>query len=328
MDPATTIDRRRALLGTAALLAGWSPLARTQPGAYPSRPITLVVALQAGSASDIASRKVAERMSKRLGTPVVVENMPGAGGRLGVQRVLNAPPDGYLIAALNNGVVSLLPNLRERPLFDVARLEPVAGVVELPSVLVVPGTLEVRSLGEWIAQSKAPSSRFMYASVGVGSPQHVAMELLKSSTGAKLTHVPYKGGPQAVVDTVNGTVQGTWIAIPVAAPFVKSGQLKPLAVGSAERSEFLPGVPTLREAGVPDFEYVPWLGFYAPPATPRAIIDTLNAAVQEALRDPAEARSLLELGVVPKPCTADDLRRRAEQERQQMAAAVKRLAIE
>lgn len=319
-------NRRRAMLALLSL-AGWPTAQAIAAPGYPAKPISLVVSLQAGSASDVASRRMADLMSDRLGVPVPVENAPGAGGVVGASKVFNARPDGHTIGALNNGLVCLVPNLKHRPDFDIGQLTPIGMVAELPSVLVVTPNLPVRTVAELSALSHRKQGALSYGSVGMGSPQHVAMEMLKKSTGADLLHVPYKGGPQSVADVVAGQIAATWIAIPVAMPFIKAGKLRAIAVGGTTRSPRLPTVPSLREAGVSDFTYLPWVGFFGPPGLPEPVRTTLHAALQVALHDPATSAALAASDLDVRPMSAMDFEQRCATERREMAAVLKQLEL-
>jgi tripartite-type tricarboxylate transporter receptor subunit TctC len=321
MDVRFRMTRRALLAGGVAALAGG--VAAQEP--FPNKPITLVVSLQAGSGSDLACRLVAEQLGRRLNVAVVVENLPGAGGVVGAAKVFNAKPDGHVLGAFNNGLVCLVPNLPTRPPFAIDELAPISMIADLPSVLVVPGAAAWRTLAEFVAASKAGGRSFSYGSVGMGSPQHIAMEQLKLATGADLLHVPYRGGPQAVADVVAGQIQATWISIPVAAGFIKSGQLRALAVGGGARSPTLPGVPTLKEAGVAEFEYVPWIGLYAPPKTPSSVVAMLDKHVQEILHEPGNIARLVAAGLDARPMGAAEFEQRGAAERRDMAAVVKRI---
>lgn len=205
---------------------------------------------------------------------------------------------------------------------------PVGMIADLPSVLIVSPKLGVANLAEFVAASKKAPGRLSYGSVGAGSPQHVAMEMFKQSTGAQLLHVPYKGGPQAVMDVVADHIQATWIAIPVAAPLIRTGQVQALAVGSGTRSTLMPEVPTLAECGVTDFEYLPWLGLYAPPGTPATVVSRMNLAMQDVLKDPGVSATLLASGLEARPMSTADSERRGRLERQAMIKVVRRLALE
>ena len=318
--------RRRLLCGVAGLPLPASSRLWAQ-AAYPSRQISLIVTLQAGSGSDAASRVVADALGKRLGVPMVIENVPGAGGLVGASKVLNSPPEGYVLGAMNNGLICLVPNMKERPAFEVGALTPVAMLANLPSAMVVPAALPVRNLEEFVAYTKRNAGKCSYGSTGIGSPQHVAMEMLKFSTGADLLHVPYRGGPQSVADVVAGQIQATWNAVSVVAPFVRSGQLRALATGGAERSALLPDVPTLRESGVKDFEYVPWFGFYGPPRMPDSVVRQLNANIQEVLKDPAVIDRLVAVGLEARPMSLAAFEKQGVAERAEMAGVLRRLKL-
>lgn len=291
--------------------------------AFPKKPITLIVSLQVGSASDIASRVVADKLSSKLGVPVVVENLPGAGGILGASKLNSSKPDGYTIAALNNGLITLVPNLPQKPSFEIDALTPVSMISELPSVLVVTGNFPVKTLKDFVSYSKENPGKLSYGSVGMGSPQHIAMEMLKLATGADLLHVPYRGGPQAVSDVVSGQIQATWIAISVAVPFIKTGQLRALAIGGDKRSAELPDTPTLREAGVSQFEYVPWVAFYAPPNTPNQIVQKLSSAIQDILGQKAIKQKIAGYGLDALGSTSASLGQQGARERQLMSSVIK-----
>ncbi|CCN17916.1 tripartite tricarboxylate transporter substrate binding protein [Bordetella bronchiseptica] len=319
-------SRRRATLALLSLPA-WAGLPAAAAPGYPAKPIAVLVSLQAGSASDFASRRVAEHMAAGLNAPMVVENAPGAGGLIGASKLFNTQADGYAIGALNNGLICIVPNLKNKPAFDIARLTPIGMVAWLPSVLVVSAALPARTLAELTALSRARPGSLSYGSVGVGSPQHLAMEMLKQSTGLDLLHVPYRGGPQSVADVVAGQIAATWIAIPVAAPFIKSGQLKAIAVGSTARSSELPTVPTLAESGVTDFTYLPWIGFFGPPGLPPSITAALHGALQQALRDHGVSAGLAAAGLEAAPMGAAEFARRCETERREMAAVLDQLDL-
>jgi tripartite-type tricarboxylate transporter receptor subunit TctC len=310
----------------ALLLLAAAPFAARAQSAFPSKPINLIISLQAGSGSDVAGRLLAEKLSAKFGVAVIVENQPGAGGIVGAVKLMNAAPDGYTIGALNNGLMTLVPNLPEKmPLDPKTAFVPVGMLAELDSAMVIPNAFPARNLREFVAYSKSHPGQLSYGSTGLGSPQHIAMEMLKASTGANLLHVPYKGGPQSVADAVAGRIQAVWNAIPVLQGFIKSGQLRALVVGGAARSPLLPDVPTLAEAGVTDFTYVPWVGIYAPAGTPTPIISTLNSAMQEILKDPQNRARLLALGLETAPSSSDQLGARGNNERAQMANIVPKL---
>lgn len=318
------VSRRSLLIAAGGALAGRGLAAEP---AYPSKPLTLLVALQAGSASDIAARIAGESLARRIGQAVVVENLPGAAGLIGASRLFKSRPDGYTFAALNNGLVCLVPNLPSKPTFDIGALTPVSMIANLPSVLIVPASLPVQNLAELVQLSQREPDRLAYGSVGNASPQHVAMEMLKQATGARLLHVPYKGGPQAVAELVAGQIQVIWTAISVALPFLKTGQVKALVIGERRRSQLLPSVPTLQEAGVGSFAYEPWLGLYAPPQTPAPLAQRVHAELQAILREPELGQRFAAAGLEPVQMEQAAFAQRNHAERIEMAAVVKQLNI-
>lgn len=319
-----TCTRRSVLIGAAGAVAGPG---RAAGPVYPSKPLSVLVALQAGSASDIASRIVGESLARRMGQAVVIENLPGAAGLIGASKLFNSRPDGYTFAALNNGLVCLVPNLPSKPTFDISALTPVSMIANLPSVLIVPSSLPVESLTDLVQLSKREPERLAYGSVGNASPQHVAMEMLKRATGAKMLHVPYKGGPQAVSELVASQIQAIWIAISVALPFLKAGKVRALATGERRRSHLLPSVPTLQEAGVSTFAYEPWLGLYAPPRTPEPLVRRVHGELQEILREPELGLRYAAAGLEPVQMEHAAFAQRNHAERIEMAAVVKQLNI-
>ncbi len=295
---------------------------------YPRRPVLLLLPLQAGSGSDIAVRTLAERMSASIGQPVLVENVPGAGGLVGAERLARATADGHVLAAFNNGVLTVLPHIQTKAPFDpLVDFAPVGMVALIPSALVVPADLPARSFAEFVARAKEAPGKFHYASVGVGSVQHLGMELVKSSAGIDLIHVPYKGGVQAMLSVVTGETQAAMIGVSVALQHIRSGKVRALAVGGGRRTTLLPDVPTLEEAGLAGVRYEPWLAVYAPRGTPRAVIERLNAEIAKALA-PAEIRDrLLSQGLEVTTSTPEALSAIVRAESSAMAKTIKAAGI-
>ena len=246
------MTRHRSLahfsLAFAACLAigAMQPEAAAQAG-YPVKPVTIIVPLQAGTASDLVMRVVGEKLGEALGQRAVVENVPGAGGAVGAGRVAKAAPDGYLLGAFNNGVHTILPHMDTRLGFDPATdFAPITLLARFPSVLIVPADLPARSLQELFALARQSPGKLNYASVGCGSPQHLAMEMLLGAAGVQLAHVPYKGGAQATLAIAANEVQAFWIATSVALGQIRAGKVRALAVGEKNRTAALPDVPTVR----------------------------------------------------------------------------------
>ncbi|MBX9934134.1 MAG: tripartite tricarboxylate transporter substrate binding protein [Methylobacterium sp.] len=278
--------RRTLLLGLAAATIGLAAPAAAQ-APYPSRPITLVVPFAAGGSTDVVGRLVAQKMSDVLGQQVVVENVVGAGGNVGAARIAKAEPDGYSILMGTVATHALNPLMLKRKPYDpVADFAPVSLLAVIPNVLIVNPKLPANTVKELIALVKADPAKYNYASSGLGTPLHLSGELFKSMAGVKMQHIPYRGSGPALNDVVAGQVPIQFDNLPSASEFIKAGTLRALAVTTKERASSFPDVPTMAEAGLPGYETYTWNALFAPPNTPRPIIDALNAAALKALADP------------------------------------------
>lgn len=279
-----------------ALTVVFAPLAQAQTAAYPDRPIRFVVPYPPGGGTDVIARIVQPRLQAVLGQSVLIDNRGGAGGSVGTEIVARAAPDGYTVLfTLSSHTIN--PAIFSKLTFDTIKdFRPVATVASLPQILVVNPSLPVNTVAELIAMAKAKPDSLSFASVGNGSPGHLAGELFKLRTGTEMTHVPYRGGGPAVVDVIGGQVPMLWVSIPAAAAFVNSGKLKPLAVSTVKRSAAFPTVPTVQEAGVPDFEVDSWYAMLVPAKTPQPIVDKLNKAINTVLADPNVKAQLLAQG--------------------------------
>ena len=291
--------RRRTLAALAATLLAASiavaPAAHAQ-GAYPDKPIRFIVPYPPGGGTDVIARIVQERFAQILGQPIVIDNRGGAAGSLGTEVAAKAAPDGYTVLftlsshTINPAIYAHLP-------FDTVRdFIPVGTVASLPQILVANLQFPPNTVAELTALAKAKPGTISFASVGNGSPGHLAGELYKLRTGTQLTHVPYRGGGPAVTDVVGGHVPLLWVSIPAAAQFVKQGKLKALAVSTTKRSAAFPDVPTMQEAGVADFNVDSWYAMFVPAKTPKPIVDKLNAALNAIVHDPVIRDRLLQQG--------------------------------
>jgi tripartite-type tricarboxylate transporter receptor subunit TctC len=289
----TGINRRGVLAG--ALLAAAPARGRAQ--AWPSRPIRYVVPFAAGAGVlDIMSRIVAQHLTEHLGQQVVVDNKPGAGGNVGAEIVARAAPDGYTMLMANTALV-VSPYLYARMTFDpLADLVPVTMVNSAPLMLVVHPSLPVKSVTEFLAHARANPGRLNYGSGGVGTTPFLAAELLKSMTGIDAVHVPYKGGAPALADLVAGQLAFMIENVPGTLPMVKDGKLRALAITSRKRSPLVPELPTMAEAGVPDYEMVGWNGIFLPRGTPDDIGGKLHAALSAVLRARSVQEQMAALG--------------------------------
>ena len=293
---------RRRLLGrslrisTLLSLALASPLAALADAAYPDKPVKFVVPYPPGGGTDVVARIVQQRLQAALGQSIVIENKGGAGGSLGTDIVAKSAPDGYTVLfTLSSHTINpaIFPKL---PYDTIKDFEPEGLVASLPQLLAANMAVPVRSVADVVAQAKAAPDKFSFASVGNGSPGHLAGELMVLRTGAPMAHIPYRGGGPAVTDVIGGQVPLLWVSIPAAAAQVKAGKLRALAVSTTKRSPAFPDVPTMQEAGVADFEVDSWYAMLVPAKTPRPIIDRLNKALNTVLAEPAIRAQLLDQG--------------------------------
>jgi len=283
----------------AMLLAACVPLlARAQ--AYPARPIQMIVPLQAGSAVDAIMRSVTQKMSENMGQQIVIENLPGASGVIGAEKLKKATPDGYTIGGFNDGVLSILPGLKQGLPYDPLKdYVPVSLVAGISWVLVVHPDVPAKNVAEFLALVRAKPGQVNFSSGGNGSPQHIAMELFKAATNTYMVHIPYRGATQAALDVIGGQIPAMFTATAVVAQQVQGGKLRALAVAGKTRSPLLPGVPTLDEAGVKGFEFSTWSPIIVPAGTPRPVIEKLNAEVVKALGDAGLRERLIAQGLEP-----------------------------
>jgi len=293
---------RRNLLGrilrisTLLSLALAAPLLALADGPYPDKPIKFVVPYPPGGGTDVVARIVQQRLQAALGQPIVIDNKGGAGGSLGTDIVAKAAPDGYTVLfTLSSHTINpaIFPKL---PFDTIKDFEPVGLVASLPQLLASNMAVPVRNVADVVAQAKAAPEKFSFASVGNGSPGHLAGELMVLRTGAPMAHIPYRGGGPAVTDVIGGQVPLLWVSIPAAAAQVKAGKLRALAVSTTKRSPAFPDVPTMQEAGVADFEVDSWYAMLVPAKTPRPIIERLNKALNTVLAEPAIRAQLIDQG--------------------------------
>jgi tripartite-type tricarboxylate transporter receptor subunit TctC len=295
--------KRIFALACAFLAAG---AAQAQTPAYPEKPIHVVVAFAAGGYADSVARLVGQRLSERLGQPVVVENRGGAGGNLATRVVAAAKPDGYTLLA-NTTAIAINASLYKDPGYDLARdFVPVAMTVSTPGVFTVHASSPVNTLAELIRDYKG--KRLTYATAGVGSSSHLAGDyLLRSLAGLQAEHVPYQGGAPAVTAGLANQVDVLSISMPTVIAHIRGGRLKVLAVSSLKPVAALPGVPTVAEAGFADFEEKSWVGLFAPAGTPAAIAERLNEEVNRVLAEPEAKTRFASLGAEPEPMSRPQL---------------------
>jgi tripartite-type tricarboxylate transporter receptor subunit TctC len=265
---------------------------------YPTRPVRMIVPFPPGGGNDLLARSISQPLSQLIGQQVVVDNRGGAGGQIGAELAATAAPDGYTIFLGSIGNLAFLPVLQARLPYDPVRdFAPVALLATSPFILVLNPTVPAKSVKELIALAKAKPGQLNYGSSGSGSSLHMTGELFKLATGTDITHVPYKGTAPALIDLLSGQVQMLFSTMPSVVPHVKAGKLRGLGVSSTKRSETLPDVPTIAEAGVPGFEVLNWQGIVVPKKTPDAIIQKLNRALLEALKSPETIKALANQGL-------------------------------
>lgn len=293
------------------LIAGTATHASAQESVsdYPSRTIQMIIPLAAGSAGDVALRLVAARMSIDFRNQIVIENVPGAAGMIGAERAAHATPDGYTLVGISDSVLTSVPLLNKNARFDPFKdFDPVSQIVTNEWVLVANPSFPAQSVQALVALAKSKPGSIDFSSGGIGSPQHIAMEMLEASTGIRLVHVPYRGATGALTDVVAGAVPLMFTAIAVAQPFLKDGKLRAIATGGPRRSELLPDVPTVAEAGVAGFAWSSWTSIMVPAGTPAPIVAKLHATIVTALNDNDVRSRLLALGVVPNGNTPTEFR--------------------
>jgi len=269
-------------------------------GAYPDKPIRIIVAYTPAGATDILARAVGQKMSEAWGQPVIVENRPGANGNIGTEVAARATPDGYTLLMVTAGSHGVNPSLYRKLTWDAVKdFTPISLVAMVPNIMVVNTNVPVKTVKELVAYLKASPGKFSYGSPGLGSTAHMSMELFKSMTGTDIVHIPYKGSAGVLQDLIAGQIIVTIDNMPPYLPQVKAGRIRALAVSPAKRSPALPDVPTIAEAGVAGYDAAAWFGLVAPAGTPKAIVDKLAAETQKILKQPDVAERLAGLGAEP-----------------------------
>ena len=298
---------RRLAPPLAALACLWPASGQTDPvSAYPVRPITIVVTFPPGGGTDLLARKLGAGLQRELGQPVVVENRPGASGNIGARLVARAAPDGYTLLMVNSSFAinpAVYRDLEFSPRDDFSA---VANVAFVPSLLAVPAASPLRTLADALQRATSADWPLPYASCGNGTPQHLAGEMLREATGARLQHVPYKGCGPALTDLLSGQVPMGIITASSATPYLRAGTLRALAVTSARRSPLLPDVPTVAQQGAPGYQMDQWHGLLAPAGTPRGVVQRLHRAVADLLAQDRMRDELLQLGYRPASGTPED----------------------
>ncbi len=273
--------------------------AQTTSIAYPTKPIRLVVPFPAGGATDIFARTLSQKLAEKIGSAVVVENKPGAGGTLGSDLVAKSPSDGYTLLLATSSTHSIGPNLNPKMPYDAVRdFTPIAQVGNAPSIMLVPNSSPAKTIQEWIDYAKKNPGRLNYASSGNGTIVQLTAELFKSQAGLYVVHIPYKGTALAMPDLISGKIDVLFDSLPTGLPHVKEGRLRALGVTSAQRTSMAPGLPAIAEV-LPGYESNTWFGLFGPAGVRPEIVNRVNAAALQALADPEVKDKLLRLGIEP-----------------------------
>ena len=295
---------------------------------YPIKPIRMVVTYPPGGNTDLVGRAMAQSMSATLGQTVIVDNRGGAGGVMGTLIAAQAAADGYTIMLGTSAGMVVNPLLSSKLPYDPRRdLAPISNVIIVPQLLVTNPQLPVRTVKELIALAREKPGTINAGSSGVGTPNHLGTELLKSLAGIDIVHIPYKGGGPALTDLMGGQIQMVFSSVPAVLPHVKAGRLIGLGIGSAKRSLVLPSVPTIAEAGVPGYEYTTWYGIFAPAKTPDVLIDRLNQVINQALHSTAIQQRFLNNGGDPAPSSPLQLRQYMAEETARWTKAIRSAGI-
>jgi tripartite-type tricarboxylate transporter receptor subunit TctC len=286
--------RRSLLTGCVGILGA---LAITAHAAYPDRPIRLIVPFSAGGTVDAVARTLGAQLSQVLNTPVLIENVPGAGGALATQRVIRSTPDGYtLLFTTPNHTIN--PALNDKIGFDTARdLTAISLVAQIPELLIANASQPYSDFAGFVKYATSNPGKLNYASAGNGTLPHITMELLQQKLGLQMTHVPYKGAAPALNDVLSGVVALKYDTIATSSGHIRNGRIKPLAIASLKRSPLMPDVPTIAESGLPGYQGILWMGVLAPAGTPRDIVDMMNRGLRTTLRDPGVLKQLEANGV-------------------------------
>jgi tripartite-type tricarboxylate transporter receptor subunit TctC len=301
----TVFRRIGAALFAASLAASHTAAVAQGADGYPSKPIRFILPFPPGGGTDILGRLLSERLATQLGQPVVVENRGGAGGNVGAEAAARSAPDGYTIVLVAPSL-AISPSLYKKLAYDpVKDFAPVSLVATVPNVMVTNPSVPARTLAEFIALAKSKPGGMNFGSGGNGTSNHLAGELFNIVAGVRLVHVPYKGVNLAMNDVMSGEVHLVVIGIPAAAPHIKAGKLRALAVIDSKRAAALPDVPTVAEAGLSDFEVTTWYGVLAPAGTPRPIVTRLNVEIVKAMKSPEMTAKLAAMATEPVTSTPE-----------------------
>ena len=293
-----------------SLLVGLAASGAALGQGYPNKPVRLIVPFPPGGSTDVLSRVLSQKASEKLGQTLVVENRPGAGGTIGSDFVAKSAPDGYTLLMATGSTHAIAPAMSSKLPYNVERdFAPIGMVANAASVLVVPSTLPVKTLGEFIKLARSKPGQFNFGSSGNGTTSHLSGELFKAQAGLFITHIPYRGTGLVLTDMLSGQVQMLVDSYVTSQPHIRDGKLRALGVTSLQRLPFLPDVPTIAEQGLKGFEVSNWYGLYAPRGTPQDVVAKVNTAFNQTLQDPDVIKRLLNLGATPLTGTPEEMAR-------------------
>jgi tripartite-type tricarboxylate transporter receptor subunit TctC len=295
---------------------------------YPSRAVRVIVPWPPGQATDLAARLVAQKLQEALGQPFIADNRPGAGGAIGTDAVAKAAPDGYTLLAASSGPISIMPVLQKTPYEPLKDLAPVSLVARVPFALVTHPSFPAANAKEFVALVRASPDKYTFSSSGTGATAHLFTELFNSMAGLKARHVPYKGTVPAITDIMNGQIAYTIETVAATGAHVKAGRLKAYGVSTARRTSALPDLPPLAEAAdIPGYDAAAWIGYAAPPGTPREIVARLSAEIQKAITAADLKERYLQLGLDTVATTPEEMAEFMRREQDRYAAIVREANI-
>jgi tripartite-type tricarboxylate transporter receptor subunit TctC len=298
---------------------------------YPTRPITIIVSLAAGTGMDTLVRLYGEKLSQNLGQPVIIDNRPGGAGVVAGETIVKSAADGYTLAVATSALLAIRPTLfKQRPFNPITDFVPISHYVKSPFVFIVDPALPVRSVGEFVAYAKARPRQLSYSSSGIGGAPHLTMELLMQKFGFDIAHVPYRNSPQSIADVAAGHVAASIAEAGASLPLINDGKLRAIAVTSATRFPTLPDVPPIAEAvGMPDLEAVSWHVIFARYDTPRPIIDRLHGEMQQIMAAPDMQQKIKTIGLIPYPSpSVEGIQAYIKAETDKWGALVRQLGLE
>jgi tripartite-type tricarboxylate transporter receptor subunit TctC len=319
--------RHLALIASAALVAASPAAAQNAAADYPSKSVKIIVTVPAGGGVDTVTRIFAEGLHQKLGQPFVIENRGGAGGNVGMEAAYTSPPDGYTLVASQPAPLTTNVSLYKKLNFDPAKMEPVAVMTKIPNVLLVREDFPAKTAQEFMTYLKANPGKVNFASQGIGTTSHLTAELFMTLTGTKMVHVPYRGTGPALNDLIAGHVDLIFMELSAAVKLNEAGKARILAVATDKRLDILKDIPTMIEAGVPDFVSDTWNAISAPPKTPAPIIAKLNKAMNDIIADPATKKRFAQLNLTPAGGSPQDMRKLVQEETTRWGDVIRKAGI-